>query len=281
MINQNTIELFKQICVLDEDDLNIFLGNFLRNEYGEDKVIETDDYLLAEGDIPIALCAHMDTVGLTPPRTIFYDEQESVLWSPELLGADDRAGIFAIAWTIIQGYRPMVIFTTKEEVGGVGAKALVHDYPKAPFGKIKFIIQLDRRGSRDAVYYFCDNEKFKKAISYYGFKTAQGTFSDISVIAPAWGCAAVNLSVGYYNEHFSNEFIRMNELFSTIDKVARILNDIQTFDYYEYIPSKFNTFSPFALKRCGICNKPFAENEEVCRAYGLTICKKCYEEYCI
>lgn len=281
MINQNTIELFKQICVLDEDDLNLFLGNFLRNAYGEDKVIQTDDYILAEGDIPIVLCAHMDTVGLMPPQTIFYDEQESVLWSPDLLGADDRAGVFAIAWIIIQGYHPMVIFTAREEIGGEGAKALVRDYPKEPFGKIKFIIQLDRRGSRDAVYYFCDNEKFNKAISYYGFKTAQGTFSDISVIAPAWGCAAVNLSVGYYNEHFVNEFIRMNELFSTIKKVENILDDVYNFDYYKFIPSKFNFTNPLLWRKCGICNKPFAKNEEIHKAYGLTVCKKCYEEYCI
>lgn len=283
-INQEIIELFKQICILDVDDLNLFLGNFLKKYYNDKKVIQTDNYILAEGDLPIALCAHMDTVAVNPPQSIFYDEQESVLWSPNLLGADDRAGVFAIIWTIICGFRPMVIFTTDEEIGGLGAKALVQDFPKMPFGKIKFIIQLDRRGSQDAVYYFCDNDDFKRVISSYGFKTAYGTFTDISIIAPAWGCAAVNLSVGYYNEHFVNEFLRLNELLSTITKVKNILNDNEFLDYYNYIPSKisFSYSSPIEVAtKCGICNKIFGKKEKTCHAYGLTVCKKCYEEYCI
>ena len=202
-ISSEVVDLFKYICTLQDEYLTEFLAQTLREHYNN--VIVTNDYILAEGSIPIALCAHMDTVAQIPLRNIFYDAEETVMWSPELLGADDRAGIFAILWIVVNGYKPTVIFTNDEEIGGLGAKALVRDYPKSPFGKIKFIIEIDRRGSKDAVYYFCDNRDFESMISSFGFKTAYGTFSDISVIAPQWGCAAVNVSAGYYNEHFVNE----------------------------------------------------------------------------
>ena len=283
-INNEILGLFKQICILDEEDLSSFLFNFLIDRYGENNVIEANDYILAKGTIPIALCAHMDTVGIMPPKQIYYDAEEAVMWSPDLLGADDRAGIFAIIWLILNGLRPMIIFTAEEEVGGLGAKTLVKDYSKSPFGKIKFIIELDRRGSKDAVYYFCNNPTFEQKISEFGFKTAYGTFTDISVIAPEWGCAAVNLSVGYYDEHTVGEHLNFNELITTINKVKNILTKEKELSYYDYIPMKFN-YSYFKREsqspRCGICNRAFNKKEKIYPAYGLQVCGKCYEEYCV
>ena len=280
-MNQEIIKLFKQLCVLEGDNLSSFLVKVLKDNY--DNVIETKDYILAEGDIPIALCAHMDTVAQLPMRHVFYDEQETVMWSPELLGADDRAGIFAILWIVFGGYRPTVIFTNDEEVGGLGAKALVRDYPKSPFGKFKAIIEIDRRGSKDAVYYFCDNRDFENYISAFGFKTAYGTFTDISIIAPQWGCAAVNLSAGYYNEHFVNEYINLSELMETIAKVKCILEKQDLMPYFEYIPLKIETYSYFKTPGdvCEICLKKFQKKDKRKMAYGMTVCKDCFEEYCI
>ncbi|MBO6179870.1 MAG: hypothetical protein J6O04_11890 [Selenomonadaceae bacterium] len=42
---------------------------------------------------------------------------------------------------------------------------------------------------------------FKNYITLKGYRTAFGSFSDISVIAPALDVAAVNLSSGYYYAH--------------------------------------------------------------------------------
>ena len=211
------------------------MREYLKSKY--DKVIATNEYIVAEGAIPAALVAHLDTVGPVPPQDIFYDNKKNVMWSPQLLGADDRAGIYAAIEIIERGYRPHIIFTTDEEIGCVGAFTLVQNHPNLPFEECKVLIQLDRQGKSDCVFYDCNNKEFKRFVKYYGFKEQSGSFSDISILAPNWGVAAVNLSVGYYLEHTNAEYLRCNELEKTIEKVTMMLEDIE-FDiipFYCYI----------------------------------------------
>ena len=94
------LKLFKKICELTQPQLLNIVHEFLCENY--DKVTFTRNYVIAEGQIPVALVAHLDTVGQFPPHNIFYDQEEKVMWSPQLLGADDRAGVYAIV-DIIQG----------------------------------------------------------------------------------------------------------------------------------------------------------------------------------
>ena len=93
---------------------------------------------------------------------------------------------------------------------------------------LKLIIEIDRRGSNDAVFYQCANIDFEKYIIGKGFKTAQGSFSDILLIAPKLSIAAVNLSSGYYNAHSLHEYIIRSELESTTKKI-RYYDDLSTF----------------------------------------------------
>ena len=213
------------------------LLRFLIQRYGKDKVFCTTSYLMAEGDYPVMLVAHMDTVGLYPPTHIFYDPVQFAMWSPELLGADDRAGIYAIMQIIEDGYRPSILFTTDEELGGLGAYELIKDYPQCPFN-LHAIIELDRQGERDCVFYDCANEAFEKYITKLGFTKDYGTFTDISIIAPKWGIAAVNLSVGYLYEHTRTELLFTNWLEATITKVEKMLKAKEVIPFFPYIPAK-------------------------------------------
>ena len=87
---------FQSLAVLSQDGLKKTLAQYVQNRYGEDKVLVRKEYIYAVGDIPVALVAHMDTVFKTQPQNIFYDKDKCVMWSPEGLGAEDRAGVFAI-----------------------------------------------------------------------------------------------------------------------------------------------------------------------------------------
>ena len=100
---------------------------------------------------------------------------------------------------------------------------------------MRYLIQLDRRGACDCVFYDCANGDFIKFIETYGFIEAKGSFSDISFLMPAWKVCGVNLSVGYANEHSVSEILHINVLFRTIDKVKKMLQEtkIPKFDYYE------------------------------------------------
>ena len=202
---------------------------------GYENIEYTDDYILAEGDISILLIAHIDTVFNTEPSMddFLYDNKKKILWSPYGSGFDDRAGVYAILKILDAGYRPSILFTTGEEMGGVGSTMLISKHPTPPI-YAKFMIQLDRANRNDSVYYSCGNKNFEKMINSYGFKTAQGTFTDISIIGPEWDIAAVNLSIGYVDEHTFSERLYTDWCDATIEKVMDILDDADAMKSYSY-----------------------------------------------
>ncbi len=232
-LTDNDYKLFKSIVSLKQSSLQKTLEAFLNKKY--DTVISRKEYLFAKGDIPIALVAHMDTVFQKPPKDIYYDREMGVIWSPEGGCGDDRAGVFAILKVIQSGLRPSVIFTTDEEVGGLGAEKLINDFPEAPT-QLNYIIQLDRRGTNDCVFYDCDNPQFVQYVESFGFIENYGSFSDISEICPAWGMAGVNLSIGYEDEHSVSETLHVNPLLKTISKVKSMLQ-ATNIPEFKYIPS--------------------------------------------
>lgn len=266
LLKENDYRTFEQLCGLSQPALKKTMSTYLRSKYK--RVIETKEYICAEGDIPIALVAHLDTVFKTPAQEVFYDRQKNVIWSPDGLGADDRAGILAIIQIIKRGLRPHIILTTDEEKGAIGADKLA--LKDCPFKDLRYVIQLDRRGADDCVFYSCDNEEFTRYVENFGFVEAIGSFSDISVICPAWKIAGVNLSVGYRDEHSIAEVLFVGHLLNTIDKVCNMLQE-KTIPYFEYIPAKyenlwFRYMHPKAIikgddKHCAFCKKEFLPEE--------------------
>lgn len=267
------LKTFEQLASLNQSSLKKVLASFLKKHYS--KVIHTQDYIFAEGDIPIALVAHMDTVFKVPPHEIFYDERHNVMWSPQGLGADDRAGIFAIVQIIRSGLHPHIIFTTDEELGAIGASKLAE--LDCPFSDLRYLIQLDRRGSDDCVFYDCDNQDFVNYVENFGFTWNFGSFTDISELCPAWEIAGVNLSVGYRDGHSETEVLFVGQLLSTINKVKKMLNDANNAPQFKYIPSKTRDYYYYAggwynwgrdiyghsdgAMKCHNCKKYYMEEE--------------------
>ena len=250
--SQKDRRMYQNICHLSEQGVLAFMRDLLSSRY--ETVKATPAYVYALGDIPVALVAHADTVFKLPPLidNFFYDPEKDVIWNPEGAGADDRAGIFAIT-KIIRNYKlkPHVIITTGEESGCIGAGKLIVAEREFP-AELKFMIQLDRRNHDDAVYYDCDNEDFEKFITPFGFKTQWGTLSDISLLAPAWGVAAVNLSVGYEDEHMEIERLHVDWLYETIEKVVQILRKVATDESvpkFKYIPTIYSYAYMFGKHR--------------------------------
>lgn len=250
IMNNEDLKLLGYLLKLNQKQLLKKTKKVLKKNYN--KVVATEDYVYAVGDIPIALVAHLDTVFSWPPENIFFDKNQKIVWSPEGLGADDRAGVFAIFKILQTGLRPHIIFTTDEERGGLGASALV-DNKKCPFENLNYIIELDRRGSDDCVFYDCDNPEFSNYISNFGFKVQQGSFSDISFICPEWKIAGVNLSIGYYNEHSLKEYLKIEETYATIEKVKNMLQEVNIpkFEYIEKINS-------YLYEKCAFCGKHYS-----------------------
>ena len=267
------LKTFEQLAMLSQGSLKKVLASFLNKHYS--KVVHTKEYVFAKGDIPIALVAHMDTVFKLQPEEIFFDQKKNVLWSPDGLGADDRAGVFAIVQIVRSGFKPHIIFTTDEEIGGTGAAELAK--LDCPFKELKYIIELDRRGSNDCVFYDCDNVKFVEYVEQFGFEWNYGSYSDICELCPQWKVAGVNLSIGYRDEHSVSEVLFVGQMLSTIEKVKKMLLDANNIEEpFEYIPVKytnlaygynnwfydrgFETYS-HGVKKCYHCNQYFMEEE--------------------
>ena len=241
ILTNEDYKLLEQLVKLTQKGMHKTMASYLRRKYKN--VICTEKYIVAVGDIPIALVAHMDTVFKYPVTDMYYDSQKGVIWSPEGLGADDRAGIFAIIKVLQSGLRPSVILTTDEETGAIGASALAEK--DCPIPDLKYMIQLDRRGTNDCVFYDCYNPDFIQYVEKFGFVEHWGSFSDISVLMPAWKICGVNLSVGYKDEHSVSEVLQIKPLYDTIAKVRKMLQeeDIPKYEYRELKTQWYNSFS--------------------------------------
>jgi hypothetical protein len=221
-MNKFKLDLFKSILTLSQEDLHDFLAKFISEYYTEPEIIEVDgSFLYAKGDIPVCVIAHLDTVHREQPmrEEIFYDQEKRVMWSPVGIGGDDRCGVFIIMNLIIHGLKPHILFTWNEEIGGYGAKSAA----AMLLPEINFMIQFDRRGSAQSVYYMLDHPEFEDYINEFGFKTHIGTYSDICELAPVWNRAAVNLSAGYDREHSMTEIIMLDVVGDTLIKTGKIL----------------------------------------------------------
>ncbi len=205
------------------------------------------DFILVEGQAPIMLVAHLDTVHKDPVKFICESKDRNIIMSPQGIGGDDRCGVYALVNAYEQApIKPYLLFTCNEEVGGIGADYFALQYEKGnlpdSLHNLKLLVEIDRAGKNDAVYYDCANSEFEKYIASKGFNTAHGTFSDISIIAPAMGLAAVNLSSGYYNPHQLCEYINRREINDTLRKVLEIVSDSAKKDFptYSYVKCEKN-----------------------------------------
>ena len=252
------IAKFQTIAKANDNVLFEALTRILKEKYKK-VCAKPGEYIYAPGNIPIGLVAHIDTVHTIKPHEFFYDNKKKVLWSSDGLGADDRAGIYAILEILEAGYKPTIIITDKEEAGGKGARTFVQDFPIAP-KKLNYLIELDRQGYNDSVYYWCENEEFENHINSFGFTTQYGTFSDISIICPSWGLAGVNLSIGYMDEHTYAERLYTEWFDETVKKVKTILeNPGQKFKYIE----KYSYSTSYFHDGCAKCGNPIYSNDYI------------------
>ena len=225
------------------------LFKLLQKRFEKKAIKQTGRFLLVTGEAPVLLIAHLDTVHRSPVKTICQSKCGNILMSPQGIGGDDRCGVYGIVKVYeATEEKPWLLFTCDEEIGGRGADSFCAAYLKGELperlNELKMLVELDRKGKNDAVYYSCDNPAFEEYITSKGFRTAHGSFSDISSIAPCLGVAAVNLSCGYYNAHTPHEFINRKHLNATVRKVIGMVSDAEKPDFpkYEYIRSQRNYY---------------------------------------
>lgn len=229
-------KVFENICQMTQDEVKAHVAAALSETHSY--VVVADGYVFAQGSFPVLLVAHMDTVHQEVPHLMVHNRTLGTISSPTGIGGDDRCGIYMVL-EVVKKYNCSVLFCEDEEVGGVGARK----FAKSDLiGQLDFnyIIEFDRKGSNDAVFYDCDNPEFTDFITKEFYKETYGSFSDISIVAPELGCAAVNLSCGYYNAHTNEEYVVLAEMDASIEAACKILERTTESDKFEYIEAEYN-----------------------------------------
>ena len=230
MITYNENRLYKVLKSSQKELLYKYLPHVMDSIGRKDYDISRD-CLFVHGNVPVMLCCHLDTVGNVHVKNIVSENGTLRNAENQLLGADDRCGVYGLIELSIalgkKGIKPYLAFFTDEEIGLIGVDNFTKKNPYNLYD-IKFCIELDRRGKDDCVFYeadYCD--EFIQYVESKGFKYNSGSCSDISCIIETWKIPCVNLSIGYYNEHTPREYLVIDEMMSTINKVYDWLLNIE------------------------------------------------------
>jgi len=226
----------------------------------------------------VCLVAHIDTVWESvverkeAGKEVFFDRQKGVMWSPYGLGADDRAGVFALYYLFVgipEEYKPILLFTDGEESGGIGAKLTVKYAYEYFQDHVLAFISLDRHGNREVVHYNNEPDNFKEKFTQVGFKEKMGTFGDLSILCPYTGLCGANVSAGYVHEHTEMEHLYIEYLENTISMLEKLIPELTDKQVVWELP-ELNIPASIDQHRCFNCNALLIGSSE--KAEGL-----CYE----
>jgi len=205
------------------------------------------------------LTAHMDTTPnvnekkRNPVKNIVVDIQEPqkgneihYISSPEGIGGDDRCGVYIILRILAETeIRPSILFCEDEEIGCVGSDKFACSEYCSELENLNFLLECDRRGNNDLVFYNDDNRSFHIwCEKTTGYKENYGSCSDISLLMEVCGISGVNISVGYYDEHTINEYICAEDLELSYEKVKLLVESGMNLDKpFLFKQSTYNYYS--------------------------------------
>ena len=140
------------------------------------------------------------------------------------IGADDRAGC-AILW-LLKDLGHSLLILDGEEHGQIGANHLKNNYPDIykEINNHNYMIQFDRRGKIDyKTYNIPVTTEFINFIEKNTKYKDAGKKSRTDIVVLCNEICGVNFSVGYYNEHTSDEILIFKEWFNTLNICYRLL----------------------------------------------------------
>jgi len=153
----------------------------------------------------------------------------------DVLGADDAAGIYLMLSMIQFDIPGTYVFHADEEIGCIGSRALA-SRPWSIDGydldeDFTHAIAFDRMGTADLITHqmgerMCSEDcaselatRFRNINAHLRYKPAEGVVTDTAMYADQVP-ECINLSVGYYNEHTSDERLDLTHLMDLFDVVT-------------------------------------------------------------
>ena len=177
-------------------------------------------YIPATRNNSVLLVAHADTVEETDYPTELLEDNDTIRNAdPEqILGADDRAGCAMVS--ILGSMLGHGIFITDgEENGRIGARAVMERCPDLADemqSRYQFMVEFDRRMSRNFKCYDVGTDEFRKYISAKTNYRDDGRSSYTDICTLAKDICGVNLATGFYNEHSTSEYLNKSDWLETL-----------------------------------------------------------------
>lgn len=232
---------FLTLAQKSQNELKKYCYNRLMQYFKKNRIVNDKKFLYAKGNIPLMLVAHLDTVHKHLPINVWFSADFTKVKADEGIGGDDRCGVYAIL-TILSKLdatkRPSILFTTDEEIGGIGVANFCKKYSNKKLG-VNAFIEIDRAGSNDVVNYSDDNFDLVDKFQEVGYKYEFGSYTDIVDLMETFGISGVNLSSGYYHAHTTSEYVNFKDLMWTIDNVVAFINNPLNYEKpYKYIEYK-------------------------------------------
>lgn len=171
---------------------------------------------------------HTDTVDHEEGfREIHFDVDTNIMYAknPEILGADDGAGVFIMLNMIQHNVPGRYVFHRSEERGALGANWIVENTP-ALLSKMRFAVAFDRMGTGDIINDMitgitCSDDFVETLNEQLGstYQKQVGIFTDTAFyINHIPNCT--NISVGYYDQHTNHESLDVEYLMWLTEHVS-------------------------------------------------------------
>lgn len=189
-----------------------FCRRFLEPVFGKPDM--HGNYYMVIGDKPrVAFMAHHDTVHRTDGRqnVLIDGDFVKVAGNSNCLGADCTTGVYIMLRMIEAGVQGVYVVHASEEIGCLGAAALVKDFPSW-INHVDFAISFDRMGYDSIITHqtamrTCSDE-FARSLADIldlDYKLDDtGVYTDSNEYVD-FIAECTNISVGYFSQHTSKE----------------------------------------------------------------------------
>ena len=146
------------------------------------------------------------------------------------IGADDRAGC-SIVW-LLKDIGHSLLITDGEERGLLGSSWLMTESENSDIAdeindEHRFVIQFDRRNGTDFKCYSVGTDSFRKYIEQQTSYEEPDRIASTDIVNLCQNIAGVNLSIGYYNEHESDEYLNVEEWKNSLELCRRWLSEME------------------------------------------------------
>ncbi len=181
------------------------------------------------GESETVFAAHTDTCHHKGGLNTYTVEGKLVKAGEDCLGADDGAGIAILCHMMSHRIPGRYIFTTGEEVGGLGARYLEENFDFTPY---KRSVCFDRAGTSEIITVQggerLASSEFAEALSVafqeqdlLYVESEKGVFTDNALWGDKVPCN-INLSAGYFAQHGPNESLDLTHLEALAAAVIKI-----------------------------------------------------------